>query len=65
MKGRRDAYRKSEAVIKVLKKRNKYSSANIQNRIRKFMNADKRDEFVGTTVYFLKKEERRLLAQGK
>lgn len=65
VKGRRDAYRKSEAVIKVLKKRNKYSSANIQNRIRKFMNADKRDEFVGTTVYFLKKEEKRLLAQGK
>lgn len=65
VKGRRDAYKNSVVIEKILYKKGKLTSGIINRKIQNMMNKEVRDEFVGTTVFFLEKKMRSLEKQGK
>lgn len=60
VKGRRDAYKRSVTIIKVLEKKGKLTSTGIRKQIDKIESEEMMEEFAGVTLFFLKKKCRML-----
>lgn len=57
VKGRRDAYRQYEALIKQMGKKGIITKVQIQRKIDSLLAKESRDEFVGVIVFFLQKRK--------
>jgi uncharacterized protein (TIGR02646 family) len=63
VKGRRDAYRNSVLIIETLSKKGKLTVGMLNRKIEALYNVEMRDEFIGTTIFFLKKKIKSLKVQ--
>lgn len=59
IKGRKDAWAAGEAIIKHLKSRKKYTSAQIRKSIEVLKSAPQREAFVGVTIFYLERAYRK------
>lgn len=65
LKGRRDACRQAIAKIELLAKKRVLSSRRLKNEIKKMQELPQLPEFAGTTLFFLNRTYKALVAQGK
>lgn len=59
IKGRKDAWAAGETIIKHLKSRKKYTSAQIRKSIEALKSAPQREPFVGVTIFYLERAYRK------
>lgn len=65
MKGRRDAWAAGESIIRRLKAKDAYSSAQIRKHIEALKSAQPREPFVGVTIFYLERAYRKRMAMEK
>ncbi len=61
LKGRRDAYKQYETIIKKLEKKEELNSNKIENEIKNIKSKEKYCEFIGVIVFFLERKKKLLM----
>ncbi len=65
LKGRKNAVQKSVAIIEVLDRKRKLTSAMLKRKVEEIKEKPMRDEFAGVTIFFLERKIRLLQKLGK
>ncbi len=65
VKGRKDAYERSQTIIKKLSNKDRLTSASVRKQIEDIKTQEKMEEFAGVVIFFLERKHRNLVSQGK